>query len=358
MGIKGVNEFLKKKCPDYSVMAEISDFRGQRIAVDAGVHMRKFTSVIHKDLLYKLKSPTEEYSRHEFRMNLCCAYLTFIMGWLKRGVIVVNVFDGMPRPEKLDEISDRRNIKISIREKIAAEMERYMSLNPLDIRKTDDDNLLKLRCQDHRVMREDYQAVQDMLRKIGLPIFIAKHDAEKLCASLVIEGLAVAVLSNDTDNYALGTQLTISEHDFKTDMVKVANLEVIVSYFANEFAVELDEAFYMFVDFCIMCGCDFNSNIKGVGPVGVVKLLKKYRCIENVSEEKDISCYNYETCREIFAYEESDIFDDQLDINWEMYDSNIDAVLEPLDSYALRNVVSLVDKPALSKKCKTHANGI
>lgn len=358
MTLKGVNEFLKKKCPNYSVVAEIGDFKGQRVALDAGLHMVKFSSVIHKNLLYKLKSPTEDYTRHEFQMNLCCAFLTFVMGWLKRGVNVITIFDGSPREEKLAEIATRKEGRVSIREKIAIEMERYMNLNPLDIRKSDDDALLKIRCQDHRMGKEDYQAVQDMLRRLGLPVFIAEHDAEKLCASLSREGLVVAVLSNDTDNYALGTQLTISEHDFKNDQLKIADLEIILNYFADEFSVDVNDVFPMFVDFCIMCGCDFNNNIKGIGPVGVLKLLKNHKTIEGVESEKDISCYNYESCRNIFEYTESGIFDDQLEINWEMYDANLATTLESFASYGLTNVASLVNKADLTKKCKIHSNGI
>lgn len=37
-----------------------------------------------------------------------------------------------------------------------------------------------------------------------------------------------------------------------------------------------------FVDLCILCGCDYCSTIKGIGPKTALSLIRKYKCIENV----------------------------------------------------------------------------
>ena len=37
-----------------------------------------------------------------------------------------------------------------------------------------------------------------------------------------------------------------------------------------------------FIDLCILCGCDYTTNITGVGPVKAFKYIKKFDIIENV----------------------------------------------------------------------------
>lgn len=35
-----------------------------------------------------------------------------------------------------------------------------------------------------------------------------------------------------------------------------------------------------FIDLCIMCGCDYVNNIRGIGPVRAVQLIQKHGSIE------------------------------------------------------------------------------
>ena len=44
-----------------------------------------------------------------------------------------------------------------------------------------------------------------------------------------------------------------------------------------------------FIDLCILCGCDYTTNIPGIGPVTAFKLIEDYKNIESIIEkiEKD-----------------------------------------------------------------------
>ena len=35
-----------------------------------------------------------------------------------------------------------------------------------------------------------------------------------------------------------------------------------------------------FIDLCILCGCDYVNNIRGIGPVTALKLIIKHKNIE------------------------------------------------------------------------------
>ena len=47
--------------------------------------------------------------------------------------------------------------------------------------------------------------------------------------------------------------------------------------------LELSSLTYdQFVDLCILCGCDYTSKIKNIGPVKAYSFLKKYQSIEGI----------------------------------------------------------------------------
>ena len=58
-----------------------------------------------------------------------------------------------------------------------------------------------------------------------------------------------------------------------------------------------------FLDVCIMCGTDFNKNMRNIGPVKALKLIREYKSIEGIRDNTDLdtSCLCHERVREIFT---------------------------------------------------------
>jgi 5'-3' exonuclease len=71
----------------------------------------------------------------------------------------------------------------------------------------------------------------------------------------------------------------------------------------NEVLKELDFNEEEMLDFCIMCGTDYNKNIKGVGPVKSYNLIKKYKNLDVIekTEKINISSLNYKIVRNLFS---------------------------------------------------------
>ena len=44
-----------------------------------------------------------------------------------------------------------------------------------------------------------------------------------------------------------------------------------------------------FIDVCIMCGCDYVNNIRGIGPVRPLQMIKKHGSVE-VSVGRGVGC--------------------------------------------------------------------
>ena len=358
MGIQDLNPFIRDKCPEAMVTTSVEDFVGTKIAVDLYSRIKTYSSVIHTEMLYKLKSPTAEYSRTEFRTRLCASMLQFILAWHAKGIFLIFVKDGPTSAEKAECCRKRSDRKAKIREKIQKQLDEYNSKNPLDLTPEDDKKLLQVRAQSHNLMSEDYTAIDDLIRNIGVPLLIAEHDAEKLCSSLVIEGKAVAVLSDDTDNYVLGAHITITDYELKTNSLTITLLDPILQYFAAEFCTDIDNARMIFRDFCIMCGCDFNERIPRIGPMRAIEKLKKSKTLEVLATEMDISCLNYQSCRKIFSYSHSRVFDYELNIDWDLYDGNVPEIINSLNAKHLFGFFRQVNRSALTPTCVIHENGI
>lgn len=359
MGIgKKINELFRENCPNAFKRCDIEEFRGRKVAIDAGIHINKFAATVNKSLISKLKCPTDVVPRYEFVTRLEHDILMFTFGLMKRGVLPVFCFDGERHPLKMKTIAARGAKKSSNREKAAEALEEYESLNPLEITDDIDKELIRRRSYDFYVSRAEQDQIKSVLMSIGIPCFRAEYEAEKLCASFALEGIVDGVMTVDTDCYALGVPLMITNYDFAGGYFDVVDLTEIITFFCERFECGGEEAFAILVDFCILCGCDFNEKFKGIAEKKALQMIDKYRCIERIAGVRDITCLNHVDCREIFAYQDSGYYSDQVKINWEQYDSNITEVLSKYSSHPLNNVSSLINKSHLTTPVIRYSNGI
>ena len=179
-----------------------------------------------------------------------------------------------------------------------------------------------------KVFGDEMDDIRLMIESLGFPSIIAEYEGEKIASALAIEGIVSAVWSEDTDNYALGTPITITGFS-GVGIDKKLNVDVVILQYILE-----DLSTYCgwqvthqhFVDFCIMHGTDFNQKIYGMGEVAILKIFKSYYHIDNcvnltqstdsnvltnlnilkdIRMLKDINILNHHRVREIFRYEPS-----------------------------------------------------
>ena len=127
-----------------------------------------------------------------------------------------------------------------------------------------------------------------------------------MCCYLARHGYVDAVLSEDTDVLAYKTDYFLTKINTSNETC----IEISFTDLINN--LELEEN--TFVDLCIMCGNDYNDNIKGIGPDKSYKLLKEFNSIEKIEDIKDIksglnkyntSVLNYKKTRELFEVPET-----------------------------------------------------
>jgi 5'-3' exonuclease len=120
-------------------------------------------------------------------------------------------------------------------------------------------------------------------------------EAEGTCAKLCIDGRVDAVLSEDTDVMAYGSPFMLHRINMQTETVTLIRLSNVLR------SLHLTPCEFM--DFCIMCGTDYNSNIFMIGPDKAYRYIGIYKSIENLKACQDnipVENLNFERVRAIF----------------------------------------------------------
>ena len=114
-----------------------------------------------------------------------------------------------------------------------------------------------------------------------------------MCSDLCKRKLVNAVLSEDSDVLAYESPILLLKLNILTGKcLQIKYTNVLKSLYLTS---------SQFLDFCIMCGTDYNKNIYRIGPDKAYKLIKNYSTIENISKFIDTSVLNYIRIREIFT---------------------------------------------------------
>lgn len=330
MGIKALNTFLKEHCSDAFGNLSIDILGGYRLAVDAFGWFYTRLKAAAKTVIFRMNDPTAPINRKEILDIVSKELVNFIIGWQNYRVTLVWCWDGQPVPEKIEFAKKKRNKdKEKAREELEELKRFFASINPLSrsveqIKRYKD---LLVRC--YSFIDGEMPYFRNFIEDLGYPSLQAKNEGEKLASALAREGLCYGVWSDDTDNYPLGTPLTITGfagmHEGK-QMMSVVMLHKLIEGLSRTAEWNLTQ--FNLIDFCILCGTDFNDNMKGVAVGNAWKLIKKYGIIEYIAmyePSKPIATLNHIRVREIFNYEPSGFVHESKELfhNKEWFNKNI-----------------------------------
>lgn len=279
MGIKNLGSLLKEH--EY-VMEETSleEFEYTHVAIDTSLYMFKFRL-----------TQEEQWLR---------SFVDMVALFRRNGVHPVFVFDGKAPPEKMEEQAKRRegreknvtrirelrdaidlyhidgtigNVLVETWEKIKTKHNRrVMVSNDKPQIETIERYLEGIEKQDVDISKEDFEKIKKLFRIMKVPYLEAPMEAETLCAHLCKEGSVSAVLTHDTDVLAYGCPVYIKELNMYSGKCIKTSIQVVLE--------KMGMTYESFVDLCIMCGTDYNSNIPKVGAKGALKLIKQHGSID------------------------------------------------------------------------------
>lgn len=315
MGIKSINQFLKdKQVQCFVEKYPLSNFSNHRIAIDAANWCYMFIAGEHKDNVFKTKNIIDnDVDRNVTLQRMYNKFLQFNIMLLQNRIIPVWCWDGIAHEEKGPEREKRRKARKD-REEKAKELKAKIEAVPSWLRNISNLGMvpmeMKQQAIEYKEIENEYKKLvstqilitfeeMDIIRSIaeglGIPSIQAEHEGEMLCSQLAIKGKVSAVWSSDTDNYAMGTPMMITGFDGYArggvPLVKVVSTPHILH------GLGLTQE--QLRELCVMCGCDYNTNIPKVGPKKSYDLIKKYGTIDETIKQTglDASCLNYEVCK-------------------------------------------------------------
>jgi len=296
MGINGLNKFLKKHCPDASYKKTLNDFRGKRFAIDTNI------------FIYKFKFNNETHWIDTF--------INFINIFKLYDIDIILVYDNKFPCEKNMKYQRQKKEKESANQYIIKLEEDIIGYKNNGIKTPAIENLFKkyppglmslegmiekekerINKRNIYVTRDEFDQTKQIAQQYNIKIEVPEFEAETFCSELCIDGKVDAVLTNDSDVFAYGVPKCL------LDFRNCAGEHYVMEYNFNEILDALDLTFEQFRDFCIICGCDYNSRIKNIGPERAYNLVKKFKSIENIEKNVSFSIekWNYKRCRELFS---------------------------------------------------------
>jgi len=274
MGIRGLNNLIKKHSPEAETIKNIKEYDGCIFAIDCSI------------LLYKFKYASKSENSH------LVGIVNRIKYYMSNGILPVFVFDGDPPDAKRNTIQKRQDNKEKIYVKIEELRNLEITAKTEDEKKNFTDEITRLSSQIIRIKKSHITECKELLEKSGIPYCTAPDDAEKYCAFLQKNGLVDYTVTDDTDAMTFGCEKII-----KTSINKIIEIDTLKVLKNFEMTTS------MFIDFCILSGCDYSDTIASVGPVTAFNAIKQHKSIENYIENLTVKpeTFEFEISRKIFT---------------------------------------------------------
>jgi len=313
MGIKNLHTFLRKACPLVYSEFHLSKYAYKRIAIDTSIFMCRFKTTygkqwldaflqlvtvlreneIHPVFVYDTKFPVEKDEEKRIRT----------LARLKTKERVETIFNGWEAYKQLfadnPECFGINGVLPMDKARMSQELwefleKKYPDNEQLNVVVVDNeiDHLLNTLLS---IRSEDFEMTRTLFDIMGVAFLPASGEAEATCAVLCRMGLVHAVLSEDTDVLNYKAPRFIHKINLHQQTAVEIDYEDMLS------RLELTEE--QFLDFCVMCGTDYNTNLPKIGPEKSFRLLKKHGSIDQIrihNPTLDMSNFPYLRVREIF----------------------------------------------------------
>jgi len=305
MGIKNLLQFLHDKSPSVFEYVPLDIYSDTTIAIDIMIYLYKY--------------------KHYYRGSWINGFVSLFACLLKARITPLCVFDGRAPVEKIAVRTERRERKrktesrlcdittiwddfsktadmdnvpsvlIAIYNRRVRKLKRVSSPSLIDLTSAVTTELEYLKNTLVSVSHNDMHTLRQYLESISVKYVTANGEAEELCAQMCVQGDVKAVMSHDSDVLAYNTPDIIQDIDIHTGVCT----RICIANVLN--ALEL--SYEQFLDFCIMCGTDYNKNVTRYGANRSYNMIKKYKTIEAVSSnlELDIDVLNHIRVRELFS---------------------------------------------------------
>jgi len=264
-------QVLKDEAPNSFKETNRKTYANKIIAIDISMQLYQFLVQIkmenERGFSQALRSENGDVTSH--LMGILNRTVTL----MELGIRPVYVFDGKPPALKMKELVKRKELKLKAQEKYDALVE-VEEVNESVI-----DEMNKMAKRNVTITPEQINDTKRLLDCMGIPWIQAPSEAEAQCAKLVSSGKVHATGTEDMDCLTFGSTIMLKN---LTDSKKNV-IEISLAHVLNDMKLTREQ----FVDFCILCGCDYTESIKGIGPKRGLALIRKFKTIEEIAKNLD-----------------------------------------------------------------------
>lgn len=276
MGIKNLSKVMKQKKVNFR-NKPLSAYQNKVIAIDISMYL---------------------YSFYNAQGQIFTGLFHQIECLLKNGIIPFYVFDGKSPGLKKATVKKRKDVQKQNKnhsEKLARE-------NPELV-----EEIMKYSKRSFELNDKIISWCKQMFDCYGIPYTVAQGEADKLCASLVMQGIAHACLSNDSDMFAYGCPILLK--NLKKGFVEEYRLDDIINGLQLESKAD-------FLTLCVLMGTDYYPNIRNIGPAKAQQLVQKFHTLDvifyHVNNDKEFEKINLTEESQKTYFEIYTLFDESL----------------------------------------------
>lgn len=284
MGIKGLKNIIKKYAGSAFREIKIDELSGNILAIDSSILLYKFRYLYQDNYLYGFNKLIDDFQNYNIKL--------------------IFVFEGRIPDAKKETIAKRVEIRNKQTEKIkriimeSMEHEEFIDDSEYpELPETIKEKVEKLRKNIIIVNSEHSNEVIELLLRRSIEYIRAPGEAEEYCAFLSNNGIVDYVLTEDTDSLTFGAKKVLFNN--KGNNYLLCELDVVLK--------ELKLSYEEFIDFCILCGCDYLPGIPKIGPVNSLKIIQKHKTIDSFIQENEKTkkyiipeFFNYSLARKLF----------------------------------------------------------
>lgn len=276
MGIHKLSYYLNDN--EETKFVSLNKFKGKFLGFDGLNYLHHICSGILKELnkdeknnflKQNIENLNKDYNKDEIKISIIKKFIRINLILLNKEITPVWIWDGCDKKDKEQTFKKRQeNTKKNVK-----------LLESYDCDNLKIDEFLELKRKSFKLSFSIIEEIKNFSIEIGLSNISYSGDAEILGSYLCQKDVIEAFWTNDTDAYALGCKKIIKYINDST--IKISESKTLLDN------INLTEE--QFLDFCILLGTDYNSEILNLEHYEIESWIRKHSTIENIfSHEKQL----------------------------------------------------------------------
>jgi len=260
MGIKSLTKLIKGKSPGAITIGQLHHLSGNKVAIDA--------SLIIYQCLLNVRNNGKQMENDSKTTGHIMGIFYKTINYLSLGIEPIYIFDGKPPEEKGLIIKERQKKAKDAKEN----MEKAIT----------DEDKNKFQKKSIRLTKEHIDDIKKLLNLMGVSYLHIDGEGEAIASELCRIGYVDYVITEDMDTMAFGCPKLIRNCLDKSikrkDVISIIDLVKI----RNDLNLTQDK----FIELCILCGCDYCSNIPRIGQVKALSIINNFETVEDFIKSK------------------------------------------------------------------------